>query len=112
MKPETVVALLSAGVAAIIAVSVPWMTFRLALRQDQVRWLREQRAQLYADLLTEAYAEQQYFDYQIADDDTREQMRKYFVDLRLPPLGACPAGRSWNDPCQPKRQPAVHPSTG
>jgi hypothetical protein len=86
MKPETVVALLSAGVAAIIAVSVPWMTFRLALRQDQVRWLREQRAQLYADLLTEAYAEQQYFDYQIADDDTREQMRKYFVDLRLPPL--------------------------
>jgi hypothetical protein len=86
MEPETVVALLSAGLAAIIAVSVPWMTFRLALRQDQVRWLREQRAQLYADLLTEAYAEQQYFDYQIADDDTQERMRKYFVDLRLPPL--------------------------
>ncbi len=86
MEAGTVVALLSAGLAAIIAVSVPVMTFRLALRQDQVRWLREQRAQLYVDLLTEAYAEQQYFDYEIADDETRERMRRYFVDLRLPPL--------------------------
>jgi hypothetical protein len=86
MEAGTVVALVSAGLAAIIAVSVPWMTFRLALHQDQARWLREQRTQLYADLLTEAYAEQQYFDYEIADDDTREQMRRYFVDLRLPPL--------------------------
>jgi hypothetical protein len=85
MEPETVAALLSVGLAAIIAVSVPWMTFRLAMRQDQVRWLREQRAHLYADLFTEAYAEQQYFDYQIADD-TRQRMGKYFVDLRLPPL--------------------------
>lgn len=86
MEAGTVVALVSAGLAAIIAVSVPWMTFRLALRQDQIRWLREQRAQLYADLLTEAYAEQQYFDFEIADDETREQMRRYFVDLRLPPF--------------------------
>jgi len=86
MEAGTAVALLSAGLAAIIAVSVPWMTFRLALRQDQVRWLREQRAQLYADLLTEAYAEQQYFEYEIADDETREHMRRHFADLRLPPL--------------------------
>jgi len=34
MEAGTVVALLSAGLAAIIAVSVPVMTFRLALRQD------------------------------------------------------------------------------
>jgi hypothetical protein len=86
MEAETVIALLSAGLAAIVAVSVPWMTFRLALRQDQVRWLREQRAQLYVDLLTEAYTEQQYFEYEIADDDTRERMRRHFVDLRLPPM--------------------------
>ncbi|HEY3139909.1 MAG TPA: hypothetical protein VGJ86_02205 [Acidimicrobiales bacterium] len=30
------------------------MTFKLALRRDQVRWLRERRAQLYVDLLTGA----------------------------------------------------------
>ena len=62
------------------------MTFRLALRQDQVRWLREQRAQLYVDLLTEAYAEQEYVLYAVAGDETRERMRKHFTDLRLPPV--------------------------
>jgi hypothetical protein len=86
MHAETVVALVSAGLAAIIAVSVPWMTFRLALRQDQARWLREQRVQLYVDLLTEAYAETRYLDYDMADDETRQRMRAHFVDLRLPPL--------------------------
>jgi hypothetical protein len=54
MQAATVVALVSAGPAAIIAVPVPWMTFRLALRQDQARWLCEQRAQLHVDLPTEA----------------------------------------------------------
>jgi hypothetical protein len=83
---DTVVALIAAGLAAIIAVVVPWMTFRLALRQDQARWLREQRAQLYVDLLTEAHAEQEYLDYAMADDETRERMRQYWTDLRLAPL--------------------------
>ena len=82
MQAQTVVALVAASLAAIISVTVPWMTFRLALRQDQIRWLREQRSQLYVDLLTEAYAEQQYLDYDMADDETRSGMR--FVDLRLP----------------------------
>jgi hypothetical protein len=86
MHAETVVALVSAVLAVIIAISVPWMTFRLALRQDQARWLREQRAQLYADLLTEAYAETQYLEYEMADDETRGRMRAHFTDLRLPPL--------------------------
>src|SRR5689334_18051508 len=36
-----------AGLAAIIAVVVPWMTFRLALRQDRNRWPREQRHPYY-----------------------------------------------------------------
>lgn len=73
------------AIAAVIAVAVPWLTFRLALRQDRARWLREQRTQPYADLLTEAYAEQQYFEYDVADEETRERMREYFVDFRLPP---------------------------
>ncbi len=79
MQPETIV-------AVVVAVAVPWMAFRLALRQDHARWLRERRAELYVDLLTEAYAEQQYFDLDTADADTREAMRPHFVDLRLPPL--------------------------
>lgn len=56
----TAVAIGSAALAAIIAIIVPWMTFRLALRQDHKRWLREQRSQLYVDILTEAYAEARY----------------------------------------------------
>src|ERR1700750_1672316 len=86
MHAETVIALISTGLAAIIAVVVPWMAFRLALRQDQARWLREQRAQLYVDMLTEAYAEQQYFQNATADDETRERMREHFTDLRLAPV--------------------------
>ncbi len=86
MQPGTVVALVAAILAGIIAVTVPWVTFRLALRQDHARWLREQQAQLYVDLLTEAYAESEYLEYDLADDETRESMRSHFTDLRLPPL--------------------------
>jgi hypothetical protein len=82
MEAQTVVVLAS----LVIAVSVPWVTFRLALRQDQIRRIHEQRSQLYVDLLTEAYAEQQYFEFETADDETRDRMRVYFHDLRLPPM--------------------------
>jgi hypothetical protein len=84
MEAQTAVALGAAALAAIVAVAVPWMTFRLALRQDQLRWLREQRAQLYIELLTEAYAEKQDFHHQLLDDETRARSR--YTDLRLPPL--------------------------
>jgi hypothetical protein len=73
-------------VAIVIAVVVPIVAFRLALRQDQARWLRERRAETYVDLLTEAHAEMEYFRYTTADDDVRERMSKYFKDLRLPEL--------------------------
>jgi len=86
MEAQTVVVLVSLGVTAVIAVSVPWVTFRLALRQDQVRRIHEQRTQLYIDLLIEAYAEQQYFDFETADKETQKRMRVYFHDLRLPPM--------------------------
>jgi hypothetical protein len=85
MHADTVIALISVCFAVIIAVVVPWLTFRLALRQDQARWLREQRAQLYADMLTEAYAEKEYLQYVTADDQARERMRAHFTDLRLGP---------------------------
>jgi hypothetical protein len=87
MDAATVVALVSTGVAAVIAVVVPGMTFRFALRQDAARWLREQRAQLYIDMLTEAQAEQKWIEHTLADKTVQERMMApYFTDTRLPPL--------------------------
>jgi hypothetical protein len=84
----TTVAFVSAIIAAIIAVSVPWFTFRLALRQDQQRWLREQRTDLYVDVLTEAYAEEFYLEYTMTDPETQQRTQPLFSrnDVRLPPL--------------------------
>lgn len=82
MHADTVIA----TIAVIIAITVPWLTFRLALRQDQARWLREQRTQLYVDLLTEGYAEEQWLEYAMADDETRKRMREWYTDLRMQPL--------------------------
>ncbi len=78
--------LVPSAIAVVVAVFVTWFTFRFALRQDRLRRLHDQRAQLYVDLLTEAHAEKEYFDYDIADDETRKRLAAYRVDLRLPPL--------------------------
>ena len=63
------------------------MAYRLTLRQDAIRWLRERRAGLYVDLLTEAHAEQAYLAFVTSSDIAREQMREVFAetDTRLPP---------------------------
>jgi hypothetical protein len=49
---------------------------------------RERRAELYVDLLAEAHAEQQYVEFAMADEETREAARDHFTatDTRLPPL--------------------------
>ena len=52
------------------------MTYRLTLRQAEIRWLRERRAQLYVELLTEAQAEQDYLVFVTSSDIAREQMRE------------------------------------
>ncbi len=64
------------------------MAYQLTLRQDAIRWLRERRAQLYVDMLTEAHAEQFYLGFVTSSDTAREQMREVFAetDTRLPPL--------------------------
>lgn len=100
MEPATIISAASAISTVIVAVGIPYWTFRLALRQERGRWLREQRAALYVDMLAEAYAEQQWFDFDQADDETRELMRPHFTDLRLPPrerarLGA--RGKAYGD---------------
>jgi len=84
MHVDTVVTLLAACLALVAAVLVPYVTLRLASQQDQAQWLRDQRSALYVDLLTEAEAEQQWFEYATSDDDTRDRMSTYFKDLRLP----------------------------
>ena len=84
MHVDTVVTLVAACLALVAAVLIPYATFRFALRQDQAQWLRDQRSALYVDLLMEAHAEQQWFEYATSDDDTRDRMSTYFKDLRLP----------------------------
>jgi hypothetical protein len=86
MTAATVVALVSAVLATIIALIVPLVTFRLALRQDEMRWLRERRAELYVDLLTEAVAERERLEYALADEETQKRAAQFFKDVRLPPL--------------------------
>ena len=80
MDVQTAIAMASTSVAAVIAIAVPWVSFRLTLRVDHKRWLREQRAQFYVDLLTEAYAEQQWLEQDVADDETRDRLRSRFSD--------------------------------
>jgi len=86
MQSQTALSLVPSAIAIIVAVVVPWFTFRLALRQDRLRRLRDQRAELYVDLLTEAHAEKDFFEYDIADDASRELMSVHRIDLRLPRL--------------------------
>jgi hypothetical protein len=86
MTTELALALVPSGIAAIIAVVVPLVSFRLAVHQDHTRWLREQRSQLYVDLLTEAYAEQQWIELDMADEEVRTRVGRHQTDLRLPPL--------------------------
>ncbi|MGW0993518.1 hypothetical protein ACWD5V_09445 [Streptomyces sp. NPDC002523] len=84
MESSDWIALSAAISAGVVAVWVPWLAFRFTLRQEQVRWLREVRAQLYVDLLTEAYAEQQWFEHELLA--ARDGARSSFTDLRMAPL--------------------------
>lgn len=90
------IALFSLIVTTIVAVVVPFLAFQFAVRQEKVRWLREQRAQYYVDLLTEAYAEKQHLEYEMADEETRQYMRAHYVDLRLPPAERAKLGARGN----------------
>jgi hypothetical protein len=80
------------------------MAYRLTLRQDAIRWLRERRAQLYVDLLTQAHAEQFYLSFVTSSDTAREQMREVFAatDTRLPPLERARLGASGSVLAAPK----------
>src|SRR6266536_3255812 len=78
--------LLPSFVAIVLALTVPWFTFRLALRQGRIARLEDRRAEFYIDLLTEALAEKQWFEYQIEDPAIHKRLGAHFTDLRLSPL--------------------------
>ena len=85
MDAGTVVALIAALLATLVAVIVPWQAFRFAMRQDHVSWMREQRSALYVDMLAEAYAEQEWLKLETAPESIQERARQSFTDKRLPP---------------------------
>ena len=60
-NPHATIQTMLQWVSFIAAITViPTVGFWLTLRQDSVRWYREQRADLYVDLLTEADAERSW----------------------------------------------------
>jgi len=100
--------LIAALLATIIAVIVPVMTFRLALRQDQSRWIREQRADLYMDMLTEAYAEQEWLKLETAPESIQERAGSHSRTSGCL-LWNAPGWGQGNHLRQPGRQPTLQP---
>jgi hypothetical protein len=83
MWAQTLTDLAPAAVAIIVPIVVTWLTFRYALRREQRQWLREQRAQVYVDLLVETSAEGEWLEYTLARADMREEDRTPFPDHRM-----------------------------
>lgn len=86
MDADAWAAIIAAAIAAVIAVIVPWVTFRFSVQQDHVRWLRERRSELYADMLAEVHAEQEWLQLETAPEAIQKNARKSFTDKRLPPV--------------------------
>jgi hypothetical protein len=99
MNPQTVVSLAAAIIAAVVAITVPRWTFKRTVEHDRSKWVRDKRAELYVDMVAEAYAEHQWFTEQMArleiamieaeDDDRRgPQLTRghaFLPDTRLEP---------------------------
>ena len=61
-------------------VLVALLGFWLALRQDERRWLREKRADLYIDLMAEGYAEHNWVRHELTAIEIREIADKNGTD--------------------------------
>ena len=55
----------SAWVPVFSPLAVAWVVFRLALRQEAIKWSRERRAEVYVDALVEATAERDWVERQL-----------------------------------------------
>jgi hypothetical protein len=76
---------LATSVTTVVITAVPLLLlallgFWLALRQDEVRWLREKRADLYIDLLVEGYAEHNWVLNELTAMENRENADKNGTD--------------------------------
>jgi hypothetical protein len=84
-----------------VSVAVPVWTFKRTLQLESIKWVRDKRAELYIDILTEAYAEKLWFLEEMTHleialvgvEDGGDRPRstpstnqgRTFVDLRLEP---------------------------
>lgn len=68
----------------VVAIVVPWLAFRYALRLDQRRWIRDQRSQAYIDLIMEVTAERDWFRHKEMTRTTGKSMP--FDDHRMKPF--------------------------
>lgn len=93
---STLIPVLAAIVVATASITVPFLTFRFATRQEYLRWHRDRRADLYIDLLAEAYAEQQWLELRMADDQIREQVQAKYPDTRMAPAKRAKLGARCN----------------
>jgi hypothetical protein len=76
---------LATSVITIIITATPLLLvallgFWLALRQDEHRWLRERRTDLYIDLLVEGYAEHNWVEHELTAMEIRENADKDGID--------------------------------
>jgi hypothetical protein len=67
----------------VVAIVVPWLAFRYALLREQRQWSREQRAQVYVDLLIEASAEHDWLLNKLDFADTPAHDVPAFQDHRM-----------------------------
>jgi len=58
--------LLSSLTSSVVLLLAAWLGYGFAVRQDERRWTREQRAALYVDLLVEANAEREWLEHLVA----------------------------------------------
>jgi hypothetical protein len=73
----------------IATLATAWLGYRWGLRQDERQWSRSRRADLYADLLAEVGAEQDWLYWRFAQaiENTRPRPDQFtFNDLRLGPV--------------------------
>jgi len=71
------------AVAVVTAVLVGWLGFRFAIRQDERRWSREQRAQVYIELLAESSAELDDLQHRLAERELGEPLERPGEDDRM-----------------------------
>ncbi len=72
-----------AAAAFVTAVVVAWLGFRYSIRQDERRWTRERRAELYIDLLVAESAEHDWVLHRATEQEAGVQLDRAGTDDRM-----------------------------